>query len=340
MHRLGWRASVSVGAVLLALALVFPAVEFTRARLDAPERASGGASRLYDHVFLIVEENGEASTILDNARLPTLNALADQYGLATQYFATIHPSEGNYVAMLGGDSYNIRDDDSYRTHAVEQPSVLDQLDEAGLTWGGYFQAQPSAGFDGDCYPRDDLCLYASKHNGFLNFVSVQERADQRARLRPDSQLGPDLVTGAAPNVAVIVPDQCHDLHGLPGVCSGDSMRWQTDAYLKATIDEIMSSQMWQTGRNAIVITFDEGGTDQGCCGTDPGGGKVVAVVVRNGAPERIRDDTPYNHYALAATLQRAFGLGCQFHGQPVGRTCDASSGIRPMAPLFGLQATD
>jgi hypothetical protein len=38
-----------------------------------------------------------------------------------------------------------------------------------------------------------------------------------------------------------------------------------------------------------------------------------------------------------ATLQAAFGLGCQFNGTPVGLTCDTANGVRPMAPLFGLR---
>src|SRR5436190_4470569 len=123
-RHIGWRGGVSLGALLLAVALMFPGVQFARVRLGAPQPASDSASGPYDHVFVIVEENGEASTVLNNANLPTLSVLANQYGLATQYFAISHPSEGNYVAMLGGDSYNISDDDSYRTHAVEQPSVL------------------------------------------------------------------------------------------------------------------------------------------------------------------------------------------------------------------------
>jgi hypothetical protein len=103
--------------------------------------------------------------------------------------------------------------------------------------------------------------------------------------------------------------------------------------------------MWREGRNALVVTFDEGSTNLGCCdgGDDPfnsttnsGGGRVVAVVIRNHGSQALQDPTPYNHHSLVASLQAAFGLGCQFAGQPVGDTCDTAAGVKPMGPLFGL----
>ena len=38
---------------------------------------------------------------------PNLNRLAAQYGSATRFYAESHPSEPNYVAMLGGDTFGI-----------------------------------------------------------------------------------------------------------------------------------------------------------------------------------------------------------------------------------------
>jgi phosphatidylinositol-3-phosphatase len=315
---------------------VLAAVAATGFLLLRPSAPSDRPARPYDHIFLLVEENAEAATILDNPQLPTLNELANRYGVATQYFGTTHPSEGNYVSMLGGDAYDIRDDDSYTKNAVDKPSLVDQLEEAGLSWKGYFQTQPSRAFGGECYPTDDVCLYASKHNGFLNFTSVHNSDAQKAKLVPDTELAVDLVSGAAPNFAFIAPDQCHDFHGVDGVCVGGQLQAQSDAYLRTIVDAILGSQLWSNGRTAIVITFDEGNSNLGCCGADPGGGQVVTVVIRRSSEEPIRDDTPYNHYALTATLQQAFDLGCHFRGVAVGRTCDAAAGVKPMARLFGL----
>jgi hypothetical protein len=288
----------------------------------------------YNHIFVIVEENTEFHTIIGNPLAPTLNQLANANGLATNYFGAIHPSEGNYVALVGGDAYGIQDDASYKFHTIYQPSLVDQLEGAGLTWKGYFQNMPSVGFLGTCYPLN-YCLYASKHNGFLNFAHVQFSATEQANLVPDTNLTADLATGNVANFVFIVPDQCHDYHGVTGACAGQTLEAQTDAYLKSTTDAIMSSSVWQQGTNAIVVVFDEGGTNLGCCDANPGGGRVVAIVARNNQPGPLQDATPYNHYSLVASIQTAFGLGCQFNGTPIGFTCDTSQ-VKPMSLLFGL----
>lgn len=39
----------------------------------------------YDHVFMMVEENHGYQDIIGNPAAPTINALAQHYGLATEY---------------------------------------------------------------------------------------------------------------------------------------------------------------------------------------------------------------------------------------------------------------
>jgi hypothetical protein len=328
-------------AALLAFALVVAAPS-AGALADNGQRGDDSRhERSYDHIFVLVEENTEFSSVIGNTtQFPTINALATRFGLATNYFGTIHPSEGNYVSLVGGDDYNIQDDASYLTHQIAQPSIVDQLEQAHLTWKGYFQNLPVAGFAGTCFPSSADCLYASKHNGFVNFTHVSSNPAEMAKLVPDTTLMDDLATDSVPNFAFIAPDQCHDEHGL-GVCPDPLLSQSTDAYLKSTVDAIMHSDTWQRGRNALVITFDEGETNLGCCdgGDDPtttGGGKVVTIVIRNHQERPLQDPTPYNHHSLVATLQEAFGLGCTFNGQPVGDTCDRQFGVQPMAPLFDL----
>ena len=293
--------------------------------------------RQYDHIFVIVEENEENTSIIGDPKAPTINSLASAYGLATDYFGTIHPSEGNYVGMVGGNSYGITDDAPYTKHTINQPSIVDQLEGAGLTWKSYSQTMPFPGYPGTCYPTTGPCLYASKHNGFLNFAHVQNSASEMRKLVPDTSLGDDLANGTAPNLAFIAPDQCHDLHGIGGTCTGDQLFMETDQYLKTTVDEITHAPLWERGQNAIVINFDEGDSTLGCCDANPGGGRVVTVVIGNHQHSPIQDPTPHNHYSLVATFQAAFGLGCTFDGTPVGFTCDTTNGVKPMAPLFELR---
>ena len=67
----------------------------------------------YDHIFVIVAENKNYEHIIGSENAPRLNKLAKEYGLATNFYGEVHPSEGNYVAMLGGDTFGINDDDAW-----------------------------------------------------------------------------------------------------------------------------------------------------------------------------------------------------------------------------------
>ena len=54
------------------------------------------------HVFVIVLENKDYAEIIGEPSMPFFNALAQQYGLAANYYGISHPSLPNYLAMTGG----------------------------------------------------------------------------------------------------------------------------------------------------------------------------------------------------------------------------------------------
>jgi hypothetical protein len=287
----------------------------------------------YDHVFLIIEENEGYGAIIGNKYAPILNALANNYGLATDYRGVADPSEPNYVAMLGGDFFGITSDDPYwfPGQTVDASNLMFQLEQAGKTWKGYFQGMPYPGYRGYCYPDkcngipDSDTQYVSKHNGVVNFLNMQT-PKAFARMVPFAQLASDLAAGTVPSLSYIVPDECHDSHGAPPWCvdSGpiDSVQQnrliaQMDAFAGGIVDKITSSSTWLAGNNAIVITFDEGANATA---------KIATIVITNHGPRGVNDNTSYNHYSLLASLQHAFGLGC------LRNSCTAN----PMANLFAI----
>ncbi len=285
--------------------------------------AAGGARAAsvspYDHIFVVMEENHEYSQIIGNANAPKLNGYAKTYGLATNYDSVTHPSAPNYVALTGGSYFGIQDDNSYKTHKLNQPSLTSQIDAAGLAWKGYFQTMPKPGFTGVCYPGS--CLYASKHNGPIYFDSVNGSRKELAREVPITQLTTDLAAGKLPNYAVIVPDICHDMHGGTGSCTNSSdaqLVAAGDTYAAGLVTAITGAGFWEAGHNAVVIVWDEGATNIG------GGGHVAAIVITSDGPRGLRDGTAYDHYSLLGTIEAALGLGC------LQNTCKAT----PMVPLF------
>jgi hypothetical protein len=290
----------------------------------------------YDHVFLVIMENENYKQVIGNQYAPILNALAEDYGLATNYRGVADPSEPNYVAMLGGDFFGINSDDPYwfPGHTVSADNLMSQLEAAGKTWRGYFQNMPYPGYRGYCYP--DKCngipdadtQYVSKHNGIVNFADLQTPAEL-GKMFPYTQLSADLASGAVPNFSYIVPDECHDMHGAPPWCVDSDntgtvqQSWliaQGDKFVGGVVNLITSSPIWETGNNAIVVTFDEGNTATS---------QVATMVITNHGPRGVTDSTSYNHYSLLASLQQTFGLGCLVN------SCAATA----MAPLFGISGS-
>lgn len=246
----------------------------------------------YAHIFVIIEENHTTDEIVPNPAAPNLTRFAQNYGYAWQFYAESHPSEPNYVAMVGGDTFGIRDDDAfwckprlkdaacphagtegYVDHTVGAPSLAAQLTAHHLTWKGYFEDIPAPGSRAYRWPSPDhplsgkpMALYAVKHNGFMNFRDVQDDPALAQKIVGFDVLERDLASGAAPSYAQIVPNQCNDMHGLSGAnvppdCSTRApakLIARGDAVAGRLVAEIMGSPIWARPDNsAVVITFDE-----------------------------------------------------------------------------------
>lgn len=315
----------------------------------------------YEHIFVIIAENKAYDQIIGNPNAPNLNRLAQTYGSATQFYAEVHPSEANYIAMLGGSTFGIHDDDAYycnadrvapfcththepnyADHTINSRSLMDQLEDKGLTWKGYFEDIPAPGSGEVFAPSLERPLYAVKHNGFLNFRSVQTDPEIAQKIVGFDQLAIDLASGDAPNFSHIVPNQCNDMHGLAECPSDDTLIRQSDTHIGNLVQQIMDSPLWSTsGNQAIVITWDEdnGSTvgAQGCCGYDPnsaanfGGGHIPTIVITNHGRFPIVDATPYNHYSLLRTIENAFGID-----EYLNHAGDTEQGVKPMRALFAI----
>ena len=83
------------------------------------------------HVVVVVEENHNYSQVIGTGAMPYLNSLANQYGLATQYYANTHPSIGNYFMMTTGQI--ITNNDNYNL-IVTADNLVRHLLSAGKTY--------------------------------------------------------------------------------------------------------------------------------------------------------------------------------------------------------------
>ena len=298
-------ASASLPASLPASQAASPAAQPTSPGSAAPP-VRGGALPNFSHVVVIMLENHEATAILGNPAAPYLNGLASQGAVATRYFAISHPSLPNYLAVVGGSTFGISTDCSPGPQCrAPDPSLPDQLNSAGISWKAYLEDMP-----GNC---DQVAsgTYAVKHDPFVYFPGVVSA--QCSQVVPARALSEDLATGNLPRFAWLSPNLCHDMHDCP-VSAGD-------AYLAGIVPTLLGA-LGPSG--VLLITFDEGTTNNG--GGQPGaaGGQVAMIAAGPGARAGARSAQPYDHYSLLRTIEEAWGL-------PILRS---AAGAAPMTDLF------
>src|SRR5437879_2953979 len=146
----------------------------------------------FSHVFTIVMENEESTSVIGNSAAPYINGLANSYGLATQYYAVSHPSLPNYLALSAGSTFGISSDCT--TCWVNSSNLADQIEASGRSWKAYMEGRPSACFVGDAYP------YMQNHNPWIYYNDIRTNAARcGAHVVPFSQLGADLSGGSVAN---------------------------------------------------------------------------------------------------------------------------------------------
>ena len=338
--RRNFRLLASIGIpITLFLALASPVA----ARgLSAHANDGGAGIPNFQHVFVIMMENTGFDSLIGNQNAPFINSLAKNYGLATKYFGVTHPSQPNYIAATSGSTNGVADDNDT---TIDVTNIVDQLEAHGKTWKAYMQ---SLSLCPNSDPAQHACgdqLYERKHNPFVSYADVQSSPARMANIVDFSQFSMDLANNMVPNYSWISPDQCHDMHGRhdPALTNDpcDFSQEQNliamgDAFLKSTVNQILSSQAWQDGNSTIFITWDEsdftgsgpfGFSDtSGCCDAVPGGGHVVTLVISNSVGSARTTDLASNHYSLLLTIEGGWNLGCLVF------TCDTAN-VKPMRDL-------
>ena len=92
------------------------------------------------------------------------------------------------------------------------PNLADQLESHGYTWASYEESMPSVGYLGATYPAQGA-LYASKHNPFAHFDDVMNSPTRLQNIKPFSDFAADLASNKVADFNLVVPNQCHDMHG-------------------------------------------------------------------------------------------------------------------------------
>ncbi|HEV2374694.1 MAG TPA: alkaline phosphatase family protein, partial [Streptosporangiaceae bacterium] len=247
--------------------------------------ASSGVVPRFDHVVMVVMENKNYDAIIGRPdEAPYINSLATGGALFSNSFAVTHPSQPNYLALFSGSTQGVTSDDCPHTF-TNVPSLGSELVSAKLTFAGYSESMPSAGYTG-CGSHLSLG-YTRTHNPWADFSNIPASSDLAFTSFPTNY-------SELPTVSFVIPNLCHDMH----YCARDS----GDHWIQANLGGYIS---WARAHNSLlIITWDEDATILGL-----GGDNNRVPTIFYGAHVRPGVYSEHTgHYGVLRTVEDMYGL--------------------------------
>ncbi|SEO91855.1 Phosphoesterase family protein [Actinacidiphila rubida] len=252
----------------------------------------------YDHVFVVMMENTDYTEVMnDPADTPYMHGLMAQGATLTDAHGVYHPSDENYLAIAGGDTYT-KGGTYWPNINSPQRNLGDTAEAAGRTWKAYEQGMGT--------PCNTTTAYDSYYEPddapFINYTDVSgNQARCAAHLFDTTQLTTDLRSAATtPNLSWIAADD-YDDGEASGNGSATSLKTQ-DGWLKQTLAPVLASPAFTQQRSLLVLTWDESASEAY--------NHLATVVVgsQGTVPAGTSSPLHYDHYGIGRTVETALGL--------------------------------
>lgn len=277
----------------------------------APLAAPASSVPPLDHVYIVMMENTNFADVVHrtsggvsiDSHMPFLASLARRGVVLTDSWATYHPSDQNYVAMVAGDTFEYGPV-YYPDYDLTVDHVGDLLNARGLSWRGYVQHMNTPcnlviGGGGDAW-------FAPDDEPFAQFQDVIGNPSRCVRTLRDLDDFETAVAGdTPPNFAWIAADGWWDGEGAwyQNYEVGFSLAMQ-DEFLRGALHTLFGSRSWNSSRSLLVITWDEA---DGWGWPDD---HVPTILV--GSPGLLKagtvDEAHRDGYGVLRTVEGAFGL--------------------------------
>jgi phosphatidylinositol-3-phosphatase len=249
------------------------------------------------HVFVLVEENHSYNSIIGNSAMPFTNSLAQQYSLATQYYANRHNSLPNYFMLTVGDL--VTTDDTF-TGKVTTDNVVRAITAAGKSWKVYADSLPNVGYLGPT-----VVPYGKDHNPFTYFSDVLNNSSQAANVVPFTQLATDMQNGTLPGYAMIVPDFANDGHDCPNEasnCTDTDKLAHIDSWIQTNVGPLINSSAFSD--SVLIYTWDESSIDD----MANGGGHIPTILIGSQVRRGFQSKTLYQHQSVLRLSMELLGI--------------------------------
>ncbi|CAG8978381.1 hypothetical protein HYALB_00010400 [Hymenoscyphus albidus] len=211
-------------------------------------------------------------------------------------FAVTHPSEPNYMAAVGGEYFGL-DSDPFTAIPRNVSSVVDLLEERGITWGVYQEDMPYSGFQGFEYvnQQNGANDYVRKHNPEILYDSVATNPDRAALVKNTTLFFEDLKANTLPQWMFITPNMTSDGHDTSVTVAGE--------WLRNFLEPLLTDKNFMQN-TLVLITFDENETYSIQ-------NNIFSVLIGDAVPAELvgtTDTNYYNHYSEISTVEANWDL--------------------------------
>jgi hypothetical protein len=250
------------------------------APVPAPVPAALPAAHFKKAMVIFFENVGYKETM----KQPYFNEFSHMGVNLTSMFAETHPSQGNYIALMAGSTYDVNYDFNVD---LDVTHLGDLLEAHGLSWRGYMENYP-----GNCFTGGQRGRYVRKHNPFMSFTNITGNAKRCANVVNSTQLQADLKANQLPAFSFYTPNLDNDGHDTGA------------AYASKWFKKFMTNmQSYPAAMKdlLIVATFDE---DEGTARN-----RIYTVLFGDMINAGTESAQTLNHVSILRTIEDEWNLG-------------------------------
>lgn len=291
-----------VATMLAPLVLAAPAsptatdtlnVYAAQATAETESPTSHVKGKMFDRYVSIWFENTDYDMA---AADPNFKYFAEKGQVLENLFCVTHPSEPNYMATAGGDYFGL-DGDPFTAVPENVSTIVDLLEDKGISWGFYQEDMPYSGFQGFDWVNQKTGAndYVRKHNPGILFDSVTSKPDRLANIKNTTLFYEDLKNNKLPQWMFITPNMTSDGHDSSVTVAGE--------WLKTFLTPLLEDKNFMQN-TLVLITFDENETYTIQ-------NRVFSVLLGDALPPKYVNSTDssfYDHYSELSTVEANWGL--------------------------------
>ncbi|KAI0201338.1 acid phosphatase phoa [Astrocystis sublimbata] len=249
--------------------------------------------KAFDRFVTVWLENTDYDMAVND---PNLAWLAKKGIKLTGYHAVTHPSQPNYIASIGGDYFGMQHDDFTQADA-NVSTIVDLLEDKGISWGHYQEDQPYTGFQGKAWinHQNGKNDYVRKHNPAIGYNANAGNLDRLAVIKNLTQFHKDLEADKLPQWMFITPNMTSDGHDTDITTAG--------TWSRTFLQPLLNDKRFMKN-TLVLVTFDENETYTAQ-------NRVLGILLGDAVPKHLvgtTDDHYYNHYSEISTVEANWDL--------------------------------